>query len=52
MLPAILDRRDEEKLEALFGRSVDLIGRRAIGESRNYIRRRNMLANAEVVYAA
>lgn len=48
-LAAYLDLKDE--LEALLGRSVDLLERQAIEESRNYIRRRNILENAEVVYA-
>ncbi len=39
-------------LEALLGRPVDLIERRAIETSRNYIRRRAILAEAQPVYAA
>jgi predicted nucleotidyltransferase len=48
-LTAYLDLKEE--LEALFGRSVDLIERKTIEQSRNYIRRKNILGNAEVVYA-
>lgn len=42
--------RDE--LEALFGRDIDLIDRRAIETSRNPVRRRVVLAEAELLYAA
>lgn len=41
-----------EALEALLGRPVDLIDRRTVETSRNYIRRRSILADAEIVYAA
>ncbi len=39
-----------EELERLLGRSVDLVERGAIEASRNYIRRRRILAEAEPVY--
>jgi predicted nucleotidyltransferase len=39
-------------LEALLGRPVDLVERSAIEASRNYIRRRRILAEAEPIYAA
>jgi uncharacterized protein len=39
-------------LETLLVRSVDLVDRKAIEESRNYIRRRHILADVEAVYAA
>lgn len=39
-----------EALEQLFGRPVDLLERKALEESRNYIRRRGILAEAQVVY--
>jgi uncharacterized protein len=42
----------KEALEALLERSVDLVDRNAIEASRNYIRRRRILAGAEAVYAA
>ena len=49
-LARFLDFRDA--LEALLGRSVDLVDRSAINASRNYIRRRAILRGAETVYAA
>lgn len=39
-------------LEALLGRPVDLVERQAIETSRNYIRRRAILDEAQPVYAA
>ena len=39
-----------DALEALLGRPVDLIDRPAIEESRNWIRRGRILAEAETVY--
>jgi uncharacterized protein len=39
-----------EALERLFGRPVDLVERKALEQSRNYIRRRNILADAKPVY--
>ena len=39
-------------LETLFARRVDLVDRKAIEGSRNYIRKRHILAAAEPVYAA
>src|SRR5580698_4221846 len=41
----------KEALEALLGRPVDLVERGAVEESRNYIRRRSILADAETIYA-
>ena len=49
-LARFLDLKDA--LEALLGRPVDLVDRKAIEASRNYIRRRRILAGAEAVYAA
>jgi predicted nucleotidyltransferase len=46
----LLDLR--EALEALIGRHVDLVERRVVEASRNYIRRRHILSGAEAVYAA
>jgi predicted nucleotidyltransferase len=40
----------KEALEALFGRPVDLVERKAVEASRNFIRRRRILAEAEAVY--
>ena|SRR5215471_821289 len=42
----------KEALEMLLERPVDLVERQAIEVSRNYIRRRNILAEAEPVYGA
>ncbi len=51
--PSLLDRvQMVEELERLFGRRVDLVERRAVVESPNYIRRREILDSAEVVYGA
>jgi predicted nucleotidyltransferase len=44
--------RMEQELTALFGRKVDLVDRRVVEQSPNYIRRRHILESAEVVYAA
>jgi hypothetical protein len=40
-----------DELSALFGRPVDLLDRRALEESENYIRRKVILGSAEVFYA-
>jgi predicted nucleotidyltransferase len=40
----------QEALERLLGRPVDLLEREAVMASRNYIRRRRILAEAEAVY--
>jgi predicted nucleotidyltransferase len=42
----------KQALEALLGRRVDLVGRKAIEGSRNYIRKGHILTGAEHVYAA
>ncbi len=44
--------RMENELKEMFGRKVDLIERRAIERSQNYIRRKNILENTKVIYAA
>jgi len=44
--------RMENELKEIFGRKVDLIERRAIEKSPNYIRRKNILENTKVIYAA
>jgi uncharacterized protein len=49
-LDRYLDLRDA--LESLLGRSVDLVDRKEIEASRNYIRRRAILTDVESVYAA
>ena len=47
-LTAFLDFKGA--LEALIGRPVDLVERAAVETSRNYIRRRQIIAEAEQVY--
>lgn len=42
----------QEELEALLGRSVDLVERQAVEESPNWIRRRSILSSTRLVYAA
>ena len=42
----------ESELSDMFDRKVDLVERRAIERSDNYIRRRNILSTAKVVYGA
>jgi predicted nucleotidyltransferase len=50
---SLLDHvRMEQELEALLGRPVDLFSRQAVERSHNWIRRREILDTAEVVYAA
>lgn len=49
-LTAFLDFK--EALETLLGRPVDLVERQAVEASRNVIRRRRILAEAEPLYAA
>lgn len=42
----------KEELEALLHRKVDLVSKKAIQQSRNWIRRNNILNSAEVIYVA
>lgn len=42
----------EEALAKALGRSVDVVERRAVEESPNYLRRRRILQEAEPVYVA
>src|SRR4051794_60466 len=42
----------KEELERLFGRPVDLVEKQVIEKSPNWVRRRHILANHRVVYAA
>src|SRR3990172_2156764 len=42
----------QDELKALFGRGVDLVSRRGIEASRNYIRRKAILSSAEVIHVA
>ena len=41
----------QEELEQIFGRKVDLVSRRGIESSRNYLRRNAILNSAEAIYA-
>lgn len=43
--------RMEDELTALLGRKVDLVSRRAVERSDNWIRRSAILKSAEVIYA-
>ncbi len=42
----------EEELSAIFGRKVDLVSRKAVERSENYIRRNAILATAQLYYVA
>jgi len=42
----------EEELSAILGRNVDLVSRRAIERSRNWLRRKAILESAETLYVA
>ena len=50
---SLLDHvRMQEELEALLDRRIDLVSRRAIERSANWIRRNEILNTAETVYVA
>ena len=40
----------QDELAAIFGREVDLVSRRGIEASQNYLRRKHILSSAEVIY--
>ena len=42
--------RMEEELKGIFGREVDLVSRRGIERSQNYLRRKAILESAEAIY--
>ena len=42
----------QDELRAIFGRDVDLVSRRGIERSSNYIRRQAILDSARVIYVA
>ncbi len=42
----------EDELEAIIGRKVDLVDRRGVEQSHNYIRRKHILSNSETLYVA
>lgn len=39
-----------DELEAIFGRKVDILTRKGVEESPNYIRRKSILRSAQVIY--
>jgi len=41
----------QDEIEAILGRKVDLVNRRALERSRNYIRREEILGSARTIYA-
>ncbi|GAB4498756.1 MAG: nucleotidyltransferase family protein [Anaerolineales bacterium] len=42
----------QEELKTIFGRNVDLISKRGLENSRNYLRRKAILEEAQVIHAA
>lgn len=46
----IVEMKDE--LKVIFGRNIDLVIKKSIEESSNYIRRDSILSSSEVLYAA
>ncbi len=44
--------RIEDELRGILGREVDLVNLAAVEQSRNYIRRKELLSSLETVYAA
>ena len=44
--------RMQNELKEIFGRDVDLVERRAIEKSENYIRRKSILENLKIIYVA
>ena len=42
----------QEELKAIFGREVDLVSKRGVMNSRNYLRRKNILESAQVIHVA
>ena len=42
----------EDELKKVFGRDVDLVEKESILRSENYIRRKSILENTKVIYAA
>jgi len=42
----------EEELEKMLGRSVDLVSKAAVERSHNWLRRKEILSSAQVLYAA
>lgn len=49
----VLDHvRMEREMAQLVGRRVDIVSREAVEESPNWIRKRNILSNVELIHAA
>lgn len=49
--PTLFDLADmEEELKTLFQRDVDLVTRKGIESSRNYLRRQAILSSAQIIY--
>ena len=44
--------RMEEELESIFGRQIDLVSRRGIEKSQNYLRRKAILESAELLHGS
>ena len=42
----------QDELKAIFGREVDLVSKRGVEASRNYLRRKAILESAEVIHVA
>ena len=42
----------QDELKTIFGREVDLISKRGVETSRNYLRRKRILESAEVIHVA
>ena len=42
----------QEELKVIFAREVDLVDRATVEQSRNYIRRKDILSSLEVIHAA
>ncbi len=42
----------QDELKSIFGREVDLISKRGLENSRNYLRRKNILDLAQVIHVA
>lgn len=44
--------RMQDELKKIFGREVDLISKRGVEQSRNYLRKKSILDSAQVIHAA
>ena len=44
--------RMQDELKEIFGRNVDLVSKRGLGNSRNYLRRKQILDSARVIHVA